>query len=160
MSRVWPRVAGLGAGWRKYPPRGPPGPCGAFVGRFPVGQFHQECQDSRCRIFKQEERPGAVDGPRVISPRPAMPVVSRDFGIFVQKMVRRRFWALFPGYGAVRRKNAVFPGDFTVPKTSSVKKGGVYHPKPGARKKGGQTAFPALDQAIHFSADRQAVCGG
>ncbi len=63
MSRVWPRVAGLGAGWRKYPHRGPPGPCGAFVGRFPVGQFYQERPDSRCRIFKQEKRLGSRPSP-------------------------------------------------------------------------------------------------
>lgn len=58
MSRVQPRVADLGAGWRKYPPRGPPGPCGAFVGRFPVRQFYQERPDSRYRIFKQEKSSG------------------------------------------------------------------------------------------------------
>ena len=81
MSRVRPRVAGLGAGWRKYPPRGPPGPCGAFVGQFPVGQFYQERQDSRCRIFKQEERLGVAAAPRAISHRPATPVVSRGSGI-------------------------------------------------------------------------------
>ncbi len=51
-------VAGPGARWGKYPPRGPPGPCWAVSGEVPVRQFYQGQQDSRRRIFKQEKGSG------------------------------------------------------------------------------------------------------
>ena len=47
MSRVRACVADLGARWRMYPPRGPPGPCWGFVGRIPIRQIYQESQDSK-----------------------------------------------------------------------------------------------------------------
>lgn len=92
MSRVWACVPGQRPRWRKYPPRGPPGPCGAFVGRIPVRQFYQGPLRLQVSDFQAGERPGAVNGTRAILHRPATPVVSRDSGIFVEKMVRCRFW--------------------------------------------------------------------
>ena len=79
MSLVRLFVAGPGQGWRKYPPRGPPGPCGAFMGRIPVRQFYQGPLRLQASDFQAGEKAGVKTLPQPGSHRPATPVVSRDF---------------------------------------------------------------------------------
>lgn len=133
-----PGVAGLGAGWRKYPPRGPPGPCGAFVGRFPVGQFYQERQDSRCRIFKQEERPGAAGRHSGHFTSPGNAGRFKEFrDLQGQKRYGAGFEALAPGYGAVDSEYPSFTRDYTVPEQGAIDERGLalYKIKSQTKKK-------------------------